>query len=93
MNGERYVWEMRPYGGATSLEDKHRGVAIRIRAKDGRERELILTLITASGGSRKPRPSAGIEQQIREGIAAALKLGWRPDSRGKPFRVDFDEAS
>lgn len=87
VDGERYEWEVNHYAGATSPDEKHRTIAARVRAKEGGGRELLVDFPNTATWFRKPRVTAAFEREIAGCITTAIESGWRPDSRGKPFRM------
>jgi hypothetical protein len=48
---------------------------------------LILDLPYALFGQKTPDPEK-LEEALQKAIAYAIECGWKPDSRGRRFRLD-----
>ena len=88
----RYEWNVRHYAGASTPYSNHCGLSASIRLQAEGSRELIVDFpIRGYFFSSKPKSAAEFEKRLREIIPHAIEAGWKPESRGKPFRLKIED--
>ena len=86
-----YAWSVRHYGGASTPYENLRGVSASVRLQAKITKELIIDFPLRDYFFSKPRSTAAFEERLRKCIRGAIDRGWKPDSKGKPFRVAIEE--
>jgi hypothetical protein len=95
MNGLPLIWHLhREQQWCT--EDRWKGVAIHVKMAEGAHRELILeypTVRTQKPGYLRTDPARPtiVAARVAAHIREAMKAGWNPESRGKPFVYQVPE--
>lgn len=84
----RYGWDVRHFASASSMYSPVQGISASIYLSKKRGRELIVDFAPKDYFFVKPRSTREFEARLRKCVTGARALGWNPESRGKPFRVD-----
>lgn len=84
----RYGWEVRHFSSASSMYSPAQGISACVYLPKKRGKELIVDFPPKDYFFVKPRSTREFEARLRKCVSGALALGWRPEARGKPFRVD-----
>lgn len=87
----RYSWSVRHYAGASTPYENLRGVSTSVRLQAKIAKELIIDFPLRDYFFSKPKSTAAFEERLRKCIRGAIVLGWRPESKGKPFRVTVED--
>jgi hypothetical protein len=92
LDGIRCEWFVRHYAGASNAYENHRGLSACVRVAGKQSKELIVDFDIGDYFFRKKPPSTvAFQSRLQECVRAALASGWKPESRGKPFRVNATE--
>jgi hypothetical protein len=71
-----------------------KGFALAVQSAESPARKLLLEfrpeLSTRISSQKRPRPSIS-EPRLADSVRAALRAGWGPSSRGKPFVYEVDQ--
>ncbi|HVU25863.1 MAG TPA: hypothetical protein VHE13_17160 [Opitutus sp.] len=84
----RYGWEVRHFASASSMYAPVQGISACIYLPKKRGTELIVDFPPKDYLFVKPRSTREFEARLRKCVSGALAMGWNPEARGKPFRVD-----
>jgi hypothetical protein len=86
IDGKEYFWQVR-HGWLVDSGIGIKGVSVSVWREPGSTRELVIDFpFSVFGLNRSPKRSdliASLIPAVKAGIAA----GWRPDSRGRTFRL------
>jgi hypothetical protein len=88
---EKYFWHIR-HGWIVDLGEGKKGLSVSVSLDPGRTRELILEFPFAVFGEERSPKREKVAVALRPAIEAAITAGWKPDSRGRPFRFNVPEA-
>jgi len=86
-----YVWRVRHYASASSPYENVQGVSACVRLRGKCAKELVIDFPVRDYFFRKPSSTTAFEERLRKCIRGAIEIGWKPDSRGKAFRVKVEE--
>ena len=87
---EEYQWRVRHSWIATGGEGL-KGISISVWHEPGRTRELIIDFpFSVFGLDQKPK-KVDLIAAVQSAIKAAMAAGWRPESRGRPFRFQVPD--
>ena len=84
----RYDWAVRHLASASSMYSPVQGISAGVRLQKKGGKELIVDFPPKDYFFVKPRSTREFEARLRKCVSGALALGWNPEARGKPFRVD-----
>ena len=90
VGSDRFTWVVKHYAGEFTSHTNFRGVSARVCLVEGKSRELIIDFDPQDYPLKRPASSAQFEARVMEYTQKAIDMGWRPDSRGKPFRISAD---
>lgn len=88
----RYRWALHRYGGASSMYENHRGLSILVGIPGQRGRELIVDFPFRDYRFGRPKSNSEFEARLRRCVRGSRAMGWDPEARGKPFRIDASQA-
>ena len=88
VGGARYLWEAKRYAGMRNADSNYRGLVARIKLTSGVFRELIIEFHPSDYRGQVSGLGRSFETRLMEYTQKAIELGWRPESRGKPFRIE-----
>jgi hypothetical protein len=91
IEGARFAWEAKRYAGMRNANSDHRGLAARITLASGVFRELVVEFNPHDYPGQVAVSARNLEARLIEYTQKAIDLGWRPESRGKPFRIEAAE--
>jgi hypothetical protein len=74
-----------------NADSDYRGVAARISLAQGVFRELLIEFQPTDHSGKGVSSGRNFEARLKEYAQKAMALGWRPESRGKPFRIEASE--
>lgn len=86
-----YQWELR-HGWGAWPDGTPRGPSFSVWAGRHQTRELILDFPFHRFGQQTPTEEE-IAEALQQAIPFAIASGWRPDSRGRRFRIDVPDAA
>ena len=86
LGADKFSWNVKHYAGESSATTHLRGISARVCLADGGTRELVIDFDPADYPPKKPPSSAQLSARIQEYTQKAIDAGWRPESRGKPYR-------
>lgn len=92
LDGERFAWVVKHYAGMTNSNAQYRGVTARVTLVGGNARELIVEFHPDDYPGQRVSSVRQFEERLIENTRKGIELGWRPDSRGKPFRIEVEKA-
>jgi hypothetical protein len=92
VRGIEYEWHVHRVGGSSSAYDNYRGLAIAVVLAAGRTKELRVEFPFKEYGYKLPTPKAAFERRLEAIVVEALDAGWEPESRGKPFVYQVENA-
>lgn len=87
----RYEWTVRHYSGASTPYENLRGVSASVSLKEKKAKELIVDFALRDYFFAKPKSTAAFVERLQRCVRGALELGWKPESKGKPFRVSAED--
>ena len=90
VDGTAYAWSYRH--GWVVWGKGIKALSLSVALHPGRTRELILDLTMTVGPEAGPPPEARVRSALEEGIRAARRAGWDPESRGRAFRYEIAES-
>ncbi len=67
-----------------------RGITARVSLAEAATRELVIEFDPQDYPAKRPASPAQLAARIQECTQQAIDAGWRPESRGKPFRFTAD---
>lgn len=88
LDGVPYSWEVRYLAGSTSVYADPHGISVEVRLDGVTRKELIMDFPFKDYGFMKPKSMGVFEERIKKNAANAIRKGWDPESKGKPFRAD-----
>lgn len=88
VNGVRFAWEVKRYAGMRNADSNYRGLVARVRLAKGVFRELVIEFHPSSYPGQVAASGSHLEARLIEFTQEAIASGWRPESRGKPFRLE-----
>ena len=83
---DHFTWSVKHYAGEFSADTNFRGITARVCLTAAKSRELVIEFDPRDYPLKRPASSQSFEARIQEYTQQAIDAGWRPDSRGKPFR-------
>ena len=92
VDGIDYSWEYR-HGWGVDWGVGLRGASVAVCLGPTRTRELLVDFPFSAFGVKTPPKSSVLIHHLAAAIRAALSAGWKPESRGKPFRFDVPDAA
>lgn len=93
INSIQYLWRVRHYAGASTAYENHRGISASISLKEKTAKELIIDFSVENYFfSTRPKSTAEFAERLIKCVYGALELGWKPESKGKPFRLSSTDA-
>jgi len=87
----RYNWSVRHYAGASNAYENLRGLSANVRLKEKNTKELIIDFPLPDYFFTKPSSTTEFVERLRRCVRGATELGWKPESKGKPFRVKAED--
>lgn len=91
IGAERFTWMVKHYAGEFSSDTNFRGISARVCLEGAKFRELVIDFDRQDYPLKRPASSQHFESRLKEYTEKAIEAGWRPDSRGKPFRIAADK--
>ncbi|MCD6052354.1 MAG: hypothetical protein K0Q55_3772 [Verrucomicrobia bacterium] len=91
LDGCRFGWSIRHYGGSSSMYGELRGVSVSVFLPGQKTRELVLEFHVQDYWFQKPRSTTAFERRLQTCVSAAIAAGWDPESRGKAFRFAAEQ--
>ena len=91
LGGSRFRWSAKRYAGTRDPGSNYRPLTARITRADGVYRELVVEFHPDDYPGQVAVSSRDLEGRLIEYTQKAIDLGWRPDSRGKPFRIEAEQ--
>lgn len=91
MGSDQFTWLVKHYAGEFTSHTNFRGISARVCLVDGKSRELIIDFDPEDYPLKRPASSAQFEERLIEYTQKAIDMGFKPDSRGKPFRISADK--
>lgn len=85
LGADTFNWSVKHYGGEASVNTHIRGISARVCLAQENTRELVIEFDAQDYPPKRPAAPAQLAIRIQENTQLAIKAGWRPDSRGKPF--------
>lgn len=85
--GARYKWQAKRYAGMSNADSHYRGLAARVTLASGVFRELVIEFHPQDYPGQVAGSGRNFEARLIEYTQKAIDLGWRPESRGKPFHL------
>jgi hypothetical protein len=86
LGADRFRWSVKYYGGESSANTHVRGISARVTLAEGQARELVIEFDPQDYPPKRPPSFAQLAARIQVCTQQAIDAGWRPASRGKPFR-------
>lgn len=86
LGGDRFSWSVKYYGGESSANTHERGLSVRVALAEAQMRELVIEFDAQDYPPKRPASPAQLAVRIQAATQEAIDAGWRPESRGKPFR-------
>jgi len=86
LEADIFSWAVKFYAGESSANTHVRGISARVRLADAQMRELVIEFDPRDYPPQRPPSSGRLAARIQECTQQAIAAGWRPESRGKPFR-------
>ena len=87
-SGTELLWSVRHWPGYCGATKDHLGLSLLVESADGKTRSLIIEFPfeskTRTSTPHRQRPKVS-EAELASHVEEAIRLGWRPNSRGKPF--------
>jgi hypothetical protein len=90
VDGVDYAWSYRH--GWIVWGKGIKAISISAALRPERTRELILDFTLKVSHGDGPPSEASILRALESGIRSALQAGWDPESRGRAFRHELDDA-
>ena len=90
---DSFRWVVKHYAGEFSTDTNFRGITARVSLADAKCRELVIEFDVRDYPAKRPAVSQHFEARVIEYTQRAIDDGWRPDSRGKPYRIVADPLS
>lgn len=90
IGSDHFQWIAKYYAGFADADADFRGILARISLVGGKTRELFIEFHPHDYPSKRP-PEGPFEERLIEYTQKAIDQGWRPDSRGKPFRIEAEK--
>lgn len=87
IGAETFTWVVRHYAGESSTDNDFRGISARVSLRGANCRELVIEFDRRDYPLKRPAVSKSFEARLKEYTQKAVEEGWRPDSRGKPYRI------
>jgi len=84
---ERFSWIVKHYAGMKDAASNYRGVTARVTLVEGGFRELVVEFHPDDYAGQRPSSGRHFEARLADCTQQAIDAGWRPASRGKPFRL------
>lgn len=91
LGSDQFTWLVKHYAGEFTSHTNFRGISARVCLVDGKSRELIIDFDPEDYPLKRPASSAQFEERLIEYTQKAIDMGFKPDSRGKPFRISADK--
>jgi hypothetical protein len=91
LDSARYDWSVRHYAGASTPYSNLRGVSASIWLREKIAKELIIDFPLKDYFFVKPKSTAEFERRLQRYVGGAIELGWKPATKGKPFRVNAED--
>ena len=88
LGGVRFAWEAKRYAGIRNADSNYRSLAARIALANGVFRELVIEFHPDDYPGQVAGSGRHLEARLIDCTQKAIDLGWRPESRGKPFRIE-----
>ncbi len=90
LGADSFIWSVRLYAGEFTSHTNFRGILARVCLAEGKSRELVIEFDPQDYPAKRPASSAQLGARIVEYTQRAIDEGWKPDSRGKPYRIAAD---
>ena len=87
---DHFSWKAKGYAGMTNADSNYRGIAARVSLAQGGYRELVIEFHPEDYPNQSPGSRRSFEARVLEYTQKAIESGWRPESRGKPFRFEAE---
>lgn len=87
---QRFSWIVKHYAGMKDADSNYRGVSARVTLAEGGFRELVIEFHPDDYAGQRPSSGRHFEARLVQCTQEAIEAGWRPASRGKPFRFAAD---
>ena len=87
LGAEKFSWIVKHYSGESSADRNFRGISARVCLVGANCRELVIEFDRDDYPLKRPASSPQFEARLKEYTQKAVEEGWRPDSRGKPYRI------
>ena len=91
IGSEKFAWSAKHYAGEFASNTNFRGISARVCLAEAKARELVIDFDVQDYAVKRPASSQHLESRIKEYTQKAMEEGWRPDSRGKPYRISADK--
>jgi len=91
LGSERFTWIVKHYAGEFTSHTNFRGISARVCLAEGNSRELIIDFDPQDYPLKRPASSAQFEERLIEYTQKAIDEGYRPDSRGKPYKISAEK--
>jgi hypothetical protein len=91
IGADKFTWIVKHYAGEFTSNTNFRGISARVCLAEAKSRELVIDFDVQDYPLKRPASSQQFELRIIEYTQKAIEAGWRPDSRGKPFRISADK--
>jgi hypothetical protein len=92
IGGDRFTWTAKRYAGMSNADSNYRGLAARVMLSSGVFRELVIEFHPDDYPGQIAGSSRSFEARLIEYTQKAIDSGWRPESRGKPFRIEAEKS-
>lgn len=90
LGADTFTWLSKHYSGEVSPDSNFRGLSARVCLADAKCRELVIEFDAHDYPLNRPASVPQFAARIKEYTQKAIDAGWRPDSRGKPYRLAAD---
>ncbi len=91
LGAAQFNWLVKHYAGEFSADSNFRGISARVSLANSNCRELVIDFDVNDYPQKRPASSQHFEARLKEYTQKAIDEGWRPDSRGKPFRIEAEK--
>jgi hypothetical protein len=92
VDGIEYSWEYR-HGCRFDSEAGLCGLSVLVRLRPTHTRDLIIDFPISTFGMKGKPQNAILVRHLTTIIRLALANGWKPESRGKPFRFNVPDTA
>jgi hypothetical protein len=84
----RYGWAVRHLQGAPGPYANAQGTSASVFLPGRKNKELVIDFAVEDPFFERPKSAREFEARLIPCVRGALALGWNPEARGKPYRVD-----